>query len=546
MTAPTFFSRFSLAHWLAALVSGVLLVLSFPRFNWSFLAWFALAPLLWMLAREGQTLRRAFGLGWFAGWVFFFFSCNWITHSMIRYGGMNIVLAYAAAALFTAITALFPGLFALAVTRLRQRFGARALGLAPFVWAASEWLRGVVTNTTWNELGVSQVNYLTIAQFASAGGVPLISAFVVGVNVLLVWLPQAKKMGLRWLPASYAVALILAFYGGAAALSPDASRPQQTTEIRIAGVQPNLPVDIATHPDEFAQRNTSGLATNLKLTHAAIEQAKDKKADLIVWPESPLVLNYEQDEAARRQLNELAKEYNAHLLFSALGRDGERLYNSAQTITADGKTLSRYDKIRLVPFGEYVPFRPLLGAFVPPMVGDFTPGTRATVNTLKLNPQVAIVQNEHETQGEVALERTTYFIKVGTFICYEAAYPNLVRQFVNNGAAVLINLSDDAWFGNSAGAEQHLNHARLRAIENHRDIVRVTNSGISALITAQGQVLAPLPTFTASSHVWTAETSRVATLYTRTGDWFAISCAILSALAIIGSFFYHSPAPKKS
>lgn len=545
MTAPTFLSRSQLWQWLAALVAGVLLVLSFPRFNWSWLAWLALAPLLWVLTWDGQTLRRAFGLGWLAGWVFFFFSCNWITHSMIRYGGMNVVLAYGAAALFTAITALFPGVFALVTTRIVQRFGLRALGLAPFVWAATEWLRDLVTNTTWNELGVSQVNYLTIAQFASFGGATLISAFVVAVNVLLVWLPQFKTPGLRRVTMLYALVLILAFYGGASALSSNDPLPAKTTEIKIAGVQPNFPVDIATHPDEVTQRNTSGLDTNTKLTREAIQQSPDKKADVIVWAESPLVLNYEQDEAARNKLNEVAKEHSAHLLFNAIGRDGERVYNSAQTITADGKALSRYDKIRLVPFGEYVPFRPLLGAFVPPMVGDFTPGNKAVVNTLKLSPQLALVQNQSEAEGGVALERTTYFVKVGTFICYEAAYPKLVRQFVNNGAAVLINISDDAWFGNSAGAEQHLNHTRLRAIETHRDIVRVTNSGISALITAQGQVIDPLPTFTAASRVWRAETSRVTTLYTQSGDWFAISCAILSALAIVGSFFYHPRAPHK-
>lgn len=546
MTAPTFLSRPTLYQWLAAIVSGGLLVLSFPKFNWSFLAWIALVPLLFVLTQEGQTLRRAFGLGWAMGWVFFFFSCNWITHSMIRYGGMNVILAYAAAALFTAITAFFPGLFALALVRLQQTYGLRALGLAPFVWAATEWLRGIITNLTWNELGISQVNQPSIAQFASAGGVELVGAFVIAINVLLIWLTQLKKPQIRPLAIIYVLALAIAFYGGTAALSPSEFNVVKTTEVAVAGVQPNLPVDVLTHPDELTKRNASGLETNTKLTRNAINQSPNKNADLVIWAESPLVLNYEQDETAKTKLNEVAKEHKAYLIFSALGRDGENIYNSAQTITSEGRALQRYDKIRLLPFGEYVPFRAVLGYFVPAMVGDFTPGTKAVVNSLKLNPQLAIVQNEKETQGEVALERTTNFVKIGTFICYEAAYPNLVRQFVNNGAALLINISDDAWFGNSAGAEQHLNHARMRAIENNRDIVRVTNSGISALVTAQGKVVDPLPMFTAASHVWTAETSRVTTLYTRYGNWFAISCAIISALAIIASFIYDSRAPGKS
>ena len=158
---------------------------------------------------------------------------------------------------------------------------------------------------------------------------------------------------------------------------------------------------------------------------------------------------------------------------------------------------------------------------MPAMIGDFTPGNSAVVNSFKLKTQLAVIQNEQETNGEVALERTTNFVKAGTFICYEAAYPNVVRQFVNNGASVLINISDDAWFGNSAGIAQHLSHARMRAIENDRDIVRVTNSGISALITAEGKIVEPLPSFTAGSHVWTAEQRKWKTFYAMYGDWFA-------------------------
>ena len=526
-----------LYQWLAAILSGVLLVLAFPPFDLSFLAWIAFVPLLLVLAQPEQAWRRAVALGWVMGFVFFFFSCNWITHSMIRYGGMNIVLAYAAAALFTAITGLFPALFALFVTRLVKTWGLATLGLAPLVWAATEWLRDFITKTTWNELGVSQANYTTLAQFASAGGVELVGALVVALSVLVSWLPQIKMPGIKRLALFYLLGVVIVIYGGGITLSSNNADRVNATEVAVAGVQPNLPVDILTNPDEFVQRNVNGLETNLKLTRDAINQSTKKKADLIVWAESPLVLNYESDEAARNKLNALAQEHKAHLLFSALGRgDGEQVYNSVQTITPDGKALKRYDKIRLVPFGEYVPFRAVLGVFVPAMIGDFTPGQTATVNTLKLAPQLAMVQDGKENNGDFSLERTTNFIKVGTFICYEAAYPNIVRQFVNNGATLLINVSDDAWFGNSAGARQHLQHARMRAIENSRDIVRVTNSGISALITSSGQVVEPLATFTAASRVWTAETSHVATLYAKYGDWFALLSVVVCSVLIVLSF----------
>lgn len=528
-------------HWLAAIASGVLLVLAFPKFAFSFLAWIALAPLLFVLTQAEQTLRRAFGLGWVTGFVFFFFSCNWITHSMIRYGGMNVVAAYAIAALFTAITGLFPALFAVATTRLVKTIGLWAVGLAPLLWVATEWLRALVTGVTWNTLAVSQVDSLVVSRFAQVGGASAISFALVAVSTAVVLLPKFKTPLIPHVLAGYCLLGVLAIF----ASKSDSAATLQPREILVAAVQPNLPVDILTHPDEFTQRNISGLETNLKLTREAINQAPNKKADLIVWAESPLVLNYEQDEIARNKLNALAKEYKAHLLFSALGRDGESIYNSVQTITPDDKALKRYDKMRLVPFGEYVPLRSVLGWFVPAMIGDFTPGNTATVTSLKLATEVSVVQND-ETKGEVGLERTTKFIKVGTFICYEAAYPNLVRQFVNNGATLLINVSDDAWFGNSAGAQQHLQHARMRAIENNRDLVRVTNSGISALITATGEVVDPLPMFIAASKVWTAEERKGLTLYAQYGDWLAILCVVISAIAIGASFVYHSRAPGKS
>jgi apolipoprotein N-acyltransferase len=531
--------------WLAALASGAMLVLAFPKFEFSFLAWVALVPLLAVLMPPEQTLWRAFLLGWTTGFVFFFFSCNWISHSMIRYGGMNVVAGYAVAALFTAITGLFPALFALLTTRLSKSFGLWALGGAPLLWVATEWLRDIVTGTTWNALGVSQVKHLAIAHFAQIGGAGLISGGLVATSAALILLrhiytPAAKRILIGFL----FVALLLTLAD--LRLAPATAVNAEPAKILVAGVQPNLPVDILTNPDEFARRNANGLETNLKLTRDAITQASGQKTDLIVWAESPLVFHYEQDDMARNKLNAIVRENNAYLLFNAMGRDGENVYNSVQTITPDGKALKRYDKMRLVPFGEYVPLRPVLGAFVPAMIGDFTPGRAAVVNSLKLATQLAVVQNDGETQGEVALERTTNFVKVGTFICYEAAYPNLVRQFVTNGATLLINISDDAWFGNSAGAQQHLAHARMRAIETNRDLVRVTNSGISALIKNDGSVVEPLPMFAATSKVWAAEKRQGATLYVQHGDWFAIGCTIISALAIGASFVYHSRAPKKS
>lgn len=547
MPAFSTFTQSNLYHWLMACVSGGLLVLSFPKFSYGFLAWIALAPLLFVLGQGNFSLKKSFGLGFVTGWIFFFFSSNWISHSMIRYGGINIVLGYAIAALFTAITALFPGLFGLILGQLQKWLGIKALGLAPFIWVATEWLRAATTDITWNALGISQANNFAVARFAQLGGTAMLSFALVAASMSLILLIEIKSPAIRKIFAVYVLAIASALFLGRDEKSflVNNSNPP-AAEIAVTAVQPNLPVDILTNSDEMAQRNIQGLKNNIKLTREAIERTENKKTDLIIWAESPLVLNYEEDESVRRALNSLVAETQAHLIFSAIARSGEQVYNSAQTIAPEGQALKRYDKIRLLPFGEYVPFRSVLGFFVPPMVGDFTPGNVATVNSMKLRAQEAYIQNQRETEGEIALERTTHFIRTGTFICYEAAYPNLVRQFVKNGATLLINISDDAWFGNSAGAEQHLLHAQMRAIENNRSIVRVTNSGISALIRADGTITEQLPTFSAAGSVWNAQEEKGVTLYTKYGDWLAIFCSVITGIAIILGFVYHSRAKKRT
>ena len=529
------FARPSAAFWwqsLAAVATGLLLVFSFQPFDQSFLAWFALGPLLYVLAGE-IAWRRALGLGWLAGLTFFFFSTNWITHSMIQFGGMPKVLAYGASFLFSSIVAVFPALFAVAVSQLARAFGDRALMLAPFVWAATEWLRGTVTGATWNALGITQVETFSVALLAKLGGVSLISWQLVTASAILSLLFRDAKSSLKVVAVSILLSGGLWFLSWKEPLYKGGPHP-----VNVACLQPNVPLTLSETPNDAAQY----FENNLKLTRDAVNQSKDNKPDLIIWAESPLTLNYEDDPKVRAQLDQLAQETGSHIIFSAIAHNGNQYFNSAQTIAPPSAKqpvtqLHRYDKIRLVPFGEYVPFRLLLGYFVPALVGDFTPGNDAVVNLLRLRPQLALIQNEKETKGELALERTVNFVRAGTFICYEAAYPNLVRSFVQNGATLLVNISNDAWFGNTAGARQHLAHARMRAIENDRDVVRVTNSGISALITSDGRVVDELPQFTATARVWQARSNSRQTFYTRHGDWFAIICTIISVVALVASVF---------
>ena len=541
-----FTARPSLARWwpfAAAAVSGLLLVFAFEPFNHTLLAWIALAPLLYVLTGEIEW-KRALVCGWLAGVTFFFFSTNWITHSMIQFGGMAKPLAYGASLLFSSVVAFFPSLFAVVMARLVRAFGYRALLLAPFVWVATEWLRGSITGATWNALGISLVGS-GLALWARIGGVYLLSGVLVLASALLVcWrraIPQNSRFVTQLLILSVAV-LVVSFLFSTSSLpgvpiSDVFRKINSSAEVSVAAVQPDIPLSIYDSPGEASEY----FERTLKLTRDTISQARDQKPELIIWAESPLTLNYEQDEAVRSRLDELVRQTGAYLIFSAIARNGEQYFNSAQTIAPPSgsqpvRQLSRYDKIRLVPFGEYVPFRFVLGYFVPAMVGDFAPGRENTVNSLRLKTQTAVIQNQEAPPG---LERTTNFARIGTFICYEAAYPNLVRQFVRNGATLLINISNDAWFGNTAGARQHLAHARMRAIENNRDLVRVTNSGISALITADGRVVDQLPMFTPAAKIWQAHLNSRETFYTRYGDWFPLVCTLISLMALISSFVRH-------
>lgn len=520
-----------------AVATAALLLLAFPPFEYDFLAWVALAPLLLALA-EGASPRRAFLLGWLVGLVFTFGAEHWIAHSMTHFGGMLTIVAYAVALVFASVLAVFPGLFAWVMTRLVGRFGWSAVAFAPLVWVATEYVRPLVTGVTWNALGVSQYAVLPVARLARWGGVALLSAELVAASAVIVLLLKAREAGPRRAAAMLMMGALAFFF-------LPTEQTQAGLTVTAIGVQPNLPPDAPPTPES----TTRDLENNIRLAKTAIAQTPNQAADLIIWAESPLALFYENDPATRDRLQTFAAETRAYLIANTVTRDGERYFNSISTISPRpdeaADALQRYDKIRLVPFGEYVPFNAVLKHLVPRVIssdtGGFAAGRTAVVNRLRLREQLAATSVE----GEAALERTTNFLRVGGFICYESAYPNLVRQFVRNGAGLLVNVSNDAWFGNTAGARQHVAHVAMRAIENDRDIVRATNSGISALVTSDGQIVNALPSFTAGATAWQATARRGTTFYTRHGDWFGLGCAVLSVALLAAGLSKPAGASKR-
>lgn len=522
-------------HSALALLAALLLILSYPPFEISHLIWIALLPLL-ILAGNGISLRRAFLLGWLTGVVWIYFTDSWIAHSMVFFGNLATVAAYGVCLLFAMILAIFPGLFALGQRQLVRTFGWMGFGAAPFIWVASEWVRQFLTGVTWNSLGIAQVGNFRVARIAQLGGVYLVTAEIVAVTSVIILATRIRHRTTGRVAVALGMVAFLLFFMPGAANPVNQIKGAAGALVTVVGLQPNLRPETADDPG----RQAEALEQAISMTREAIERTPEKHADLAIWAESPLSLFYDRDPVVRARLESLARDTGSYLVLNTVARDGTNYFNSINVVApanpeveaASLPALKRYDKIRLVPFGEYVPYRHLLGRFAPAITGDFAPGNEAVVNLLRLETRRAALLTADSSAVDPSIERTTNFIRLGGFICYEAAYPDLVRRFVKDGATLLVNLSNDGWFGNTAGARQHLAHARMRAIETDRDIVRVTNSGISALITAEGAVIDQLPQFISGSQFWQAQARRNITTYVRYGDWFAISAVILSILLI--------------
>ncbi len=336
MNRPALFRKLSLSatsdgqgellwHSTLALATAFLLVASFPNFDFSFLAWVAPAPLLFIIA-QGVSLRRAFWLGWLAGVVFTFLAENWIAHSMVYFGGMLTVVAYAVAFFFASVLAIFPALFAVAMALLVRRFGWAGIAFAPAVWVATEWLRPLVTGVTWNALGVSQAGHFPVARLAQYGGVYLISAEIVAVSALVVLLLKIKEKGVGRVAALLLLLASTPFLARMANTEPDKA---SFAAVTIAGVQPNLPPDSQQTPEVFAR----DLENNIRMTKEAISRAPDKAVDMVVWAESPLALFYENDSALRDRLNALAQETHSYFIVNTVTRDDWKYFNSVHVLS---------------------------------------------------------------------------------------------------------------------------------------------------------------------------------------------------------------------
>ncbi len=501
----------ALADWGAAIASAILLIVSFPDFNLWPLAWVGLTPLFIVIARRPAP-GRTFLMGWLAGAVFFYGSCHWLTFSMIHYGGIPGWIAYLLLLPAPLIGGLFFGAFASGLARIIKKWGTGALFLAPLLWPSLEWARLLLIGQLWNAVGYSQAFQPALIQAARWGGVYLVGALVVSVNATVAFL-LLKRSARAMAMAGFALAVMATVIFMSYQVSrPEPKASSKQPEVAVVALQPNVPMTLVKSADEIQ----SLIDRHVSISRSALDRLpEDGRPRLVIWPESPMNFTYGNDPRLRELLLRFATTNQTALIFNTQElAPNEGIYNSAVLVNQEGRMIAQYDKIRLMPFGEYVPLPSWMpGAnSVGAIVGDFTPGSKFTL--MKVDS-----------------------IQAGVFICIESAYPNIARGLTRAGADVLINISNDGYLGPTAVMRQHLANAVFRAVENGKPMLRVTNSGISAYITSNGEVRDATQGFQTDVRTWSiARADSAATFYSRRGDLFAGVTTVLSLLLIAGSF----------
>jgi apolipoprotein N-acyltransferase len=489
----------------------VLLVLSFPKFGQGVVAWIALVPLL--LALPGTSGWRAVRLGYVTGAVSAFGLLYWTSFVVVQYGGLSLPVGAAIMAALCLAVALFPALFAWAQARVLATFGGWGLLGAPLLWVGTELLRAhTLFEFPWCLLGYSQYRNLPVIQIASVTAVYGVSFLVVAASALVAFAAQERRPAPRR-TALLGLALLVggAWAGGAWAM--ERPRPE-TGRIRVGLVQASIRQDEKWVPGK-AEDN---VARHLALTDEAAAQG----ARLVVWPESAVPYLYDEDPALARALRRLVRRLDVYLFFGnddrGVGSEGEpRFFVGAKLLTPGGRVVERYHKIHLVPFGEYVPLKPVftlggrLAAKLVQEVSDFSPGSEPVLGKVEGHP-------------------------IGGYICYEAIFPDLVRRFAARGAELLVNVTNDAWYGTTSAPYQHFAMAVFRAVENRRYMVRAANTGITAIVDPVGRVRARTALFEPTVLVGDVAFAAEQSFYTRHGDVFAQGCGAAALALLVASF----------
>jgi apolipoprotein N-acyltransferase len=528
--------------WLLAAISAFLLNLPFPIAGpmpyWRMIfAWIAFVPLLVALLGCGDESRRhplRMGalLGYLCGTMWYAVNCSWVYYTVHLYGDLSQALS----ALIVLVCAMILGgyfaLFGFLLVFLRLRFNRGVALLAvPFLWVAIDLLAYHFTSVPWDQLGYSQIDNPGVNWLAGWTGVYgitfvlMLGNAALAYTVLNICIPDQRSL---WKSGVLGSCVVVLFVWSRDESNFQAEISKLTATATL--IQPNLDVGARQYN---SVANINSISTEGRLTCQPYlrgmpetglalqpdEPCVQGKTTLIVWPEAPSPL-YDIDPRFRQTASKLTIDTHATAVIGVMGvdvgqpnpegRSSYQIYNSATVTAPDGTFVGRYDKMHLVPYGEYVPYRDVF-SFINKLtqnVGDLSRGTMHKV---------------FDTDGH----------RYGVFICYESIFADEVRDFAAMGAEVFVNISDDGWYGDTAAPWQHLNMARMRAIESHRWIIRDTNNGVTAIIDPYGRITASIPRHQAGVLTARFGYERGTTFYTAHGDLFADICAILSLLLLL-------------
>jgi apolipoprotein N-acyltransferase len=539
--------RISSSAWGLVVLSALLQIVIFPLPGLYWLSWIAVAPLLIAIlrTRAPESLHldgparllpaspwQGFLLGYLCGILWFAGTCYWIFDTMHRYGNLPIPAAALALLLFCMYVGLYHGMFGLLLALVAgSKIGSkpvdaaasirRALVAAPFLWVAVELARTRITAFPWELLGYAQTGNFALTRIAPLTGVYGLSFEILLVNsVFAAAFLASSQQRKRLLLAACGAALLL--QAGEFLVPPSVPRD------RVALlVQPNIPIlEGGMWTKDYFQKTLLDLtAVSLRPPQSSAGASAAVHYEFIVWPESPAPF-YTNDPAFRDAVSELARVSGRWVVTGAIGispsmhsaAGRSEIFNSAGLVSPQGEWVGRYDKMHLVPFGEYLPF---------PQVFAFAGGLTKEVGEFQ--------------RGQSRLPLDAGGQRLGMFICYESIFPDEVRQLSLQGAQVLVNISNDGWYGDSGAWKQHLQQTSMRAIENDRWLLSATNTGKTASIDPYGRIVT-----SSERKIRTALDAPYAlrsgtTFYTRHGDWFAFLCAIISAGALLARFMFSDP-----
>lgn len=498
----------ALSNSLLAVLSAILLTLAFPDFEFWFLAYVALIPLFFAIEREKESFVKSFITGWIFGITFFTGTCWWLTFAPITYGGVPAPLAYLLLLGATSVVGLFPALFAGLLSLILKRFGNWGIFLSPFLWTAIEFLRFWTTGNNWNTIAYSQAFYPFFLSYASLGGIYLVGFVCVVINSFFSYLLVTRNFSKVTFVIIPTFTLIFVYLFQFTQLHLNSKEPNA----KIIAIQPNVPMSGLKYEEwkrlrerhiQLAEKELQKLTTD----HRSL-------STIVIFPESPMNFGYTEDRDFQMFLSEFTHKNNVEVLFNAAEpSENNNYYNSAVMVNEQGRKIAQYDKIHLVPFGEYVPLPEPLASMMPTMVGNFEIGKEYDIIPL----------------GDA---------KAGIMICFESHFPTLSRQYALDGADAIIEMTNDGYLGPTPVLRQHLANAIFRAVETNRPILRVTNVGISGYINERGEILDATKPYTEDTRVWSVSKSDgTQTFYVKYGDWFAWLCSLVSLTLLFVGFW---------